>query len=524
MQSLTELQDISPENGLTEHLNNDVSTLTFTGYSGPFFALFHLLNLLFHGFCIATYKLFKILHLLFGFIDIVLRFLEGALFFNYNLVSSFLNFFAVASDHILIYWRLGCHEAQNFAISLIYMVLNLPSALYQLAEMMFLTVLSTFYHLVSSLCGSLAWIFGIMINLILKVEPILFGLIDIVYKAMQFVYFMVCNVDYVLVPLLDYFLMPLYTAAKYTICMIPLFFKAVYEMLLLVITSLVTLSSTLLERSYFIFKLVQSASNSLQKLGHSFVEFIIMPFSLDNMIHIFETFFQLIKSSLSLLMSSVCVAAKVIIQLINFVIIASIEIGHGIFRAFGFLVQSGIWIPIIISMFFVVLITIFKAKFILRNLTDLMKQIKTSLRRERYVAQNENNRRERRLERREDHFAQNANIRLGEEIPLEVRGGQRRREPVAQDENAREERSREPREHDKEIKEAAPKAEQEMVPDEEPHICVVCQENQRDTLILPCRHLCLCHVCIEKLPGHDIGRRCCPLCRKVIQDTLKVFM
>jgi hypothetical protein len=50
-------------------------------------------------------------------------------------------------------------------------------------------------------------------------------------------------------------------------------------------------------------------------------------------------------------------------------------------------------------------------------------------------------------------------------------------------------------------------------------LCVVCQENQRDTVLLPCRHLCTCGKCasVRLLAA-------CPLCREEIDAVLKVYV
>ena len=40
--------------------------------------------------------------------------------------------------------------------------------------------------------------------------------------------------------------------------------------------------------------------------------------------------------------------------------------------------------------------------------------------------------------------------------------------------------------------------------------CVVCLSDVRDTLILPCRHLCLCHTCADTLRYQANN---CPICR-----------
>jgi hypothetical protein len=41
--------------------------------------------------------------------------------------------------------------------------------------------------------------------------------------------------------------------------------------------------------------------------------------------------------------------------------------------------------------------------------------------------------------------------------------------------------------------------------------CVICMADDRDTLVLPCRHMCLCKSCAEVLRGQSNK---CPICRQ----------
>lgn len=56
-------------------------------------------------------------------------------------------------------------------------------------------------------------------------------------------------------------------------------------------------------------------------------------------------------------------------------------------------------------------------------------------------------------------------------------------------------------------------------------ICIVCQDKQRSTVLLPCRHLCLCRECAESLMNNiNRKKRKCPLCRCDIANVLDVYI
>lgn len=45
--------------------------------------------------------------------------------------------------------------------------------------------------------------------------------------------------------------------------------------------------------------------------------------------------------------------------------------------------------------------------------------------------------------------------------------------------------------------------------------CVVCFSEKIDTIIMPCRHMCLCIACASSLQKSDKPQaRKCPICRK----------
>lgn len=54
--------------------------------------------------------------------------------------------------------------------------------------------------------------------------------------------------------------------------------------------------------------------------------------------------------------------------------------------------------------------------------------------------------------------------------------------------------------------------------------CVVCQDNDKSVLILPCKHLCLCLHCGNTIArSRNVERRVCPLCRKKIETIMNVY-
>ncbi|XP_052787762.1 uncharacterized protein LOC128222725 [Mya arenaria] len=61
--------------------------------------------------------------------------------------------------------------------------------------------------------------------------------------------------------------------------------------------------------------------------------------------------------------------------------------------------------------------------------------------------------------------------------------------------------------------------------EKEKRICVVCQDQNKSVLILPCRHMCLCVDCGDQIArSRSRSRRVCPLCRTKINTIMNVYM
>jgi hypothetical protein len=49
--------------------------------------------------------------------------------------------------------------------------------------------------------------------------------------------------------------------------------------------------------------------------------------------------------------------------------------------------------------------------------------------------------------------------------------------------------------------------------------CVVCMDERKSVLFIPCKHVCVCSVCAEQL-GRFGNPVCCPVCRSVVTDRI----
>lgn len=61
----------------------------------------------------------------------------------------------------------------------------------------------------------------------------------------------------------------------------------------------------------------------------------------------------------------------------------------------------------------------------------------------------------------------------------------------------------------------------ELEQEREDRLCVVCQDRPKRVILLPCRHLCLCDACRSAIITRD---NTCPVCRRPILQTLRVFL
>lgn len=56
------------------------------------------------------------------------------------------------------------------------------------------------------------------------------------------------------------------------------------------------------------------------------------------------------------------------------------------------------------------------------------------------------------------------------------------------------------------------------------NLCVVCQTEKKNIVVMPCRHMCMCKSCCARLfQMQRYHRKTCPICRHVITSTLEIY-
>lgn len=68
----------------------------------------------------------------------------------------------------------------------------------------------------------------------------------------------------------------------------------------------------------------------------------------------------------------------------------------------------------------------------------------------------------------------------------------------------------------------------ESVASDGPAKCIICDDLQANTALLPCRHLKCCNECVLKMQANSLAKGLssfhCPYCRTVVEDTIQLFV
>ena len=68
---------------------------------------------------------------------------------------------------------------------------------------------------------------------------------------------------------------------------------------------------------------------------------------------------------------------------------------------------------------------------------------------------------------------------------------------------------------------------QQVEREREDKLCAICQDKEKCIMMLPCKHLCVCQDCHDRWQRHQRAQqapRKCPICRKVVRQTIKVYL
>jgi RING finger protein 26 len=77
---------------------------------------------------------------------------------------------------------------------------------------------------------------------------------------------------------------------------------------------------------------------------------------------------------------------------------------------------------------------------------------------------------------------------------------------------------------DREMPQNQTKLKHELELEKDKRLCVICQDNVKNILLMPCRHVCMCQQCLLEIRQGHLYFAQCPLCRTHIQSTLEVFV
>ena len=77
---------------------------------------------------------------------------------------------------------------------------------------------------------------------------------------------------------------------------------------------------------------------------------------------------------------------------------------------------------------------------------------------------------------------------------------------------------------DREMPQNKTKLKYELELEKDKQLCVICQDNIKNILLMPCRHVCMCQHCLLEIRQGHLYLAQCPLCRTHIQSTLEVLV
>eukprot|EP00112_Aurelia_sp_Birch-Aquarium-sp1_P018218 Seg432.1 transcript_id=Seg432.1/GoldUCD/mRNA.D3Y31 product="E3 ubiquitin-protein ligase RNF26" protein_id=Seg432.1/GoldUCD/D3Y31 len=487
-------------------------------------------NLVFSGLCNVVFKCFKVIDLVFRIIGSCISFLGGLLQFNYHLVTQGFTLLGEIASTLLF----GCTSLAGLVVSFAHYVINLPFSI--------ATISLHYSGLLRENCQN---ILSISYDKLCKLSFDVVtscgdGITIFAQRVARYVTISVDGLNAVLKECSFAIRKPLEIASKTSEFVVGLLkvlshsiWSFIYGLTSMAVSAIMLLFQHITMGLYSIWLSVIDMFEAVNIIFERLGTLIAMPFSLANIKYLLGSIFALFQNIVHILLETLYFFCGLLQHSLNFIRESVFEAASCFIYSLKQLTEPSVWIILLVSTCLLVMCLV-REGHIIRPLEalvvrlfqtarsyfnreeappdaqaaqngDMLNQIRQN------NLQNENNQQRNDLRQNRNLNGQN-NLQRGNNEERE-NGVQRRRNQLLREDEG---------EQDANIKVAAPPP--NLPQDDERHLCIVCQDNDRTTVLLPCKHLCLCHDCAVTLKRSAHRLRKCPLCRHQIENTLKVYL
>ena len=450
--------------------------------------VFTVLNFGFYGFCSLIFRCFKAVHLMFQIFDTSLEFLKSLLQLNYSLVTRGLD-----SGVQIVTTSYSC--LQSFIAAIFKFILDIPFAC--------LSFLRQNCLLLAEL------LFGISEAVWRKGLESYESLMQFFFKALEAVGFILCQLYSRLfiaaksgINSLSY-LQGLFSTKllEYSAALYDTFSCAaefLWQNITIIYSKMLSLPEFLYHSIYStvatVWYFITETTQQIGAVFESLAEFIILPFSLKNIERFVTSVFDLSKSIVQIPFSTASFVANGAFEIAKDIKDEVSNFIQFIARFYEYISAITVWLVIVIAIFMTLMSVFLFVSYLLRETCLLRALLNSGRNIQRYLYHvEEENRIEPNTERPRDQRATVHQVAHQSQAPMEELNP----EPTVQSTS--------------------------FIEDEKT-LCIICQDAEKTIVLLPCKHLCVCNDCGERL-FQSVGRkRDCPLCRKRIEHIMKVYV
>ena len=501
--------------------------------SGTLLGLLSLVNLVFYGFCNLVFNCFKIVDLVFKIIGSLMSFLRSLLQFNYHLVTQGFTILGKIASAVLLNFQFGCTSLVGLVISFFHFVINLPFSIATLSwyyagllrENCQVILLITYDGLckLSFVVASCGNVISILVQQVARCMTVLAEGFNIVLKECSFAILKILET----VSKTSEFVVGLLKILSHN------FWLFVYDFTFMAASTTMLLLQHINTGFYSIWLSIKHTLDAIFNLFERLGTFIAMPFSLANIKFLLGSIFALFQNIVHILLETLYFFCGLLQHSINFIKESVLCAASCFIYALSKLTEPSVWIMLLVPTCLLVTCLVREGA-IIRRLETLAVQffqtVCSYFHREQVVVTAQAVQNGDMLNQNRPNDLQNGDNLPQNDVPQDPhldgqnnpqRANNEEREILVQRRGDHQWRGdfRE-QEDDKKDTILPPNGPQ----DDERHLCIVCLDNDRTTVLLPCRHLCLCHDCAVTLQRNDHRHRTCPLCRKQIQEILNVYL